>query len=221
LHLDAESLRLVATSTRNLCWRRRRLSDTDKAALKKLNEEEANLSTAYISKLLAATKDAAFVTKDKHALAGLSAAQVAAAAQAQRIAKWMVGAFSAKHHAAAKPAIAQQSRHAAGALRGLVESRGARRHERHARHYRPFGATARAEGQIAGLPQPRGLEAGRPDGRTPEAALKFMDALVPAATARLRARQRIFRRSSMRSMADSRSSRRTGLLFRAGAQGEI
>ena len=58
------------------------LSDADKAKLKKLNEEESTLSNAFMTKLLAATKDAAYVTTDKAALAGLSDAQIAAAAQA-------------------------------------------------------------------------------------------------------------------------------------------
>ena len=61
-----------------------KLSDADKAELKKLNEEEANLTTAFISKLLAATKDAAYVTKDKAALAGLTDAELAAAADAAK-----------------------------------------------------------------------------------------------------------------------------------------
>ena len=107
LHLDAESLRLVEYQYQEFVLAGARLSDTDKAALKKLNEEEANLSTAFISKLLAATKDAAFVTKDKQALAGLSDAQLAAAAQAASGSQsgWL-GASSAEHHAAAGSAVA-------------------------------------------------------------------------------------------------------------------
>ena len=60
------------------------LSEADKAKLKKLNEEESTLANAFITKLLAATKDGAFVTTDKSALAGLSDAQIAAAAQAAK-----------------------------------------------------------------------------------------------------------------------------------------
>ena len=45
-----------------------------KPKLKKLNEEESTLANAFTTKLLAATKDAAFVTTDKTALAGLTAA---------------------------------------------------------------------------------------------------------------------------------------------------
>ncbi len=117
LHLDPESLRLVEYDYQQFVLAGARLSDADKAELKKLNEEEANLSTAFISKLLAATKDAAYVTADKSALAGLSDAQLAAAAQSREGSQGGgLGASPAEHHAAAGPAIAQQSRHAAGAL---------------------------------------------------------------------------------------------------------
>jgi peptidyl-dipeptidase Dcp len=81
LHLDAESLRLVEYEYQQFVLAGARLSDSDKAELKKINEEEANLSTAFTQKLLAAAKDAAYVTRDKQALAGLSEAQLAAAAQ--------------------------------------------------------------------------------------------------------------------------------------------
>jgi len=50
--------------------------------LKKLNEEISTLSTDFSTKLLAATKDGAYVTADKSALAGMTDAQIAAAAQA-------------------------------------------------------------------------------------------------------------------------------------------
>ncbi len=82
LGLDPESLRLVEYDYQEFVLAGAKLSDADKADLKKLNEEEANLTTAFISKLLAATKDGAYVTEDKAALAGLSAAQLAEAAQA-------------------------------------------------------------------------------------------------------------------------------------------
>jgi peptidyl-dipeptidase Dcp len=84
LHLDAESLRLVEYDYQQFVLAGARLSDADKAELKKLNEEEANLTTAFISKLLAAAKDGAYATKDKAALAGLSDAELAAAADAAK-----------------------------------------------------------------------------------------------------------------------------------------
>jgi len=84
LNLDAESLRLVEYDYQQFVLAGAELSDPDKAALKKLNEEEANLTTAFISKLLEATKDAAYATMKKSALAGLSAAELSAAADAAK-----------------------------------------------------------------------------------------------------------------------------------------
>ena len=54
LNLDAESLRLVEYDYEQFVHAGARLSDADKTELKKLNEEEANLSTRFITKLLAA-----------------------------------------------------------------------------------------------------------------------------------------------------------------------
>jgi peptidyl-dipeptidase Dcp len=84
LHLDPESLRLVEEDYKQFVRAGARLSEADKATLKKMNEEIANLSTAFSTKLLAANKEAAFATMDKSALAGLSEAQLGAAAQAAK-----------------------------------------------------------------------------------------------------------------------------------------
>jgi peptidyl-dipeptidase Dcp len=84
LKLDSESLRLVEYDYREFVHAGAQLSDQDKAELKKLNEEEANLSAAFTAKLLAATKDAAYITRDKASLAGLGDAELSAAAEAAK-----------------------------------------------------------------------------------------------------------------------------------------
>jgi peptidyl-dipeptidase Dcp len=84
LKLDAESLRLVEHYYKQFVRSGANLSDSDKDELKKLNEEESTLSNAFVTKLLAATKDGAFVTTDKAALAGLSDADITAAALAAK-----------------------------------------------------------------------------------------------------------------------------------------
>ncbi len=84
LKLDPESLRLVEVEYDRFVHAGANLSDADKTKLKKLNEEIATLSTEFSNKLLAATKAGAYVTTDKSALAGLSDAQIAAAAQAAK-----------------------------------------------------------------------------------------------------------------------------------------
>ena len=185
LHLDAESLRLVEYQYQEFVLAGARLSDTDKAALKKLNEEEANLSTAYTSKLLAATKDAAFVTKDKQALAGLSAAQVAAAAQAaadRKVDGWVL----ALQNTTQQPSLQLLSNRAT--RQALFEdswNRAERGGTNDTRDIIARLAQLRAQkAKLLGYPNHAAWKLADQMARTPEAALKFMDALVPAATAK-------------------------------------
>jgi len=84
LKLDPESQRLLKYYYDEFVHAGANLSEADKTKLKKLNEELAGLSDTFESKLLAATKDGAFVTKDKAALAGLSDAEITAAAEAAK-----------------------------------------------------------------------------------------------------------------------------------------
>ena len=84
LGLDAESLRLLEVDYLQFVKAGAKLSDPHKAKLKKLNEEESVLSNAFVMKVLAGTKDAAYRTPDKAKLAGLSDAQITAAAAAAK-----------------------------------------------------------------------------------------------------------------------------------------
>ena len=84
LKLDPESLRLVEYYYKEFVRAGANLNEADKAELKKMNEELASLSTTFSTRLLAATKEAAFSTKDKAALAGLTDAEIEAAAEAAK-----------------------------------------------------------------------------------------------------------------------------------------
>jgi peptidyl-dipeptidase Dcp len=171
LNLDAESLRLVEYDYQEFVLAGARLSDADKAELKKLNEEEANLSTSFISKLLAATKGAAYVTADKSALAGLSDAQLAAAAQTAKDRK-VNGWVLPLQNTTQQPDLQSLSNRA---TRQALFADSWNRAER--------GGANDTREIIARLAQLRAQKAkllGYPN----YAALKFMDALVPAATAK-------------------------------------
>ena len=185
LHLDAESLRLVEFQYQKFVHAGARLSDADKTALKKMNEEEANLTTAFVSKLLAANKAAAYVTSDKSALAGLSDAQLAAAAQDAKDRK-LDGWVLSLQNTTQQPSLQSLSNRA---TRQALFQDSWNRAER--------GGPDDVRDTIARLAQLRAQKArllGHPDyaawkledqmAHTPEAALKFMDALVPAATAK-------------------------------------
>jgi len=185
LHLDAESLRLVEYQYQEFVLAGALLSDTDKAALKKLNEEEANLSTAYTSKLLAAAKDGAFVTKDKQALAGLSDAQVAAAAQAatdRKVDGWVLPLQNTTQQPELQSLTNRTTRQA---LFQDSWDRAERGGTNDTRDIIARLAQLRAQkAKLLGYPNHAAWKLADQMARTPEAALKFMDALVPAATAK-------------------------------------
>ena len=79
---DPEARQLVSVYYEQFVRAGAKLSAADKTKLKALNEQLSSNSTAFQQKLLAAAKAGAYVADDKSKLAGLSDAQVAAAAQA-------------------------------------------------------------------------------------------------------------------------------------------
>jgi peptidyl-dipeptidase Dcp len=80
LKLDSEAQRLVEYEYQQFVMAGAKLSDADKVTLKALNAEEASLSAKFTNALRAASKEAALVVSDKAELAGLSDAQISAAA---------------------------------------------------------------------------------------------------------------------------------------------
>jgi len=94
LQLDAESKRLVEVYYQNFVLGGARLSETDKAALRKLNQEEASLRAKFNSQLLAGTKSGGLVVDNKAALAGLPDEAIESAARNAKAAglagKWLI-----------------------------------------------------------------------------------------------------------------------------------
>ena len=185
LHLDAESLRLAEFYHQKFVHAGANLSDADKARLKKLNEEESTLSNAFSSKLLAATKDAAYFTTDKAALAGLSDAQIAAAAQAAK-GRGKEGYVLPLQNTTQQPDLAELSNRAT--RQAVFENswtRTERGGEEDTRDTIARLAQLRAEkAQLLGFPNYAAWKLENQMAKTPEAALNFMNALVPAATAK-------------------------------------
>ncbi len=95
LGLDPESAQLVERYEDTFVRAGARLSEADKATLKKLNEELSSLSTRFRQNVLAATKDGAVVVDDVHQLDGLSQEQIGAAAEAAKArgldGQWVIG----------------------------------------------------------------------------------------------------------------------------------
>ena len=185
LNLDAESLRLVERYYDNFVHAGANLSESDKAELKKFNEEASNLTTAFSNKLLAATKEGAYVTKDKATLAGLSGARVAAAEQAAKNRK-VDGFVIPLQNTTRQPDLASLSNRA---TRETIFEHSWNRTERgdanDTRDTISRLAQLRAQkAKLLGFPNYAAWKIEDQMAKTPQAALQFMDAIVPAATAK-------------------------------------
>ncbi len=195
LKLDPESKRLVEYYYDRFVHAGANLSDADKSALKKLNEEEATLSNDFRNKLLAATKEGAYATTDKTALAGLSDAQIAAAALAAKD-RNQPGWVLPLQNTTQQPALTQLSNVATRrelfehswnrAERGGAPGQPGSSDKNDTRDTIARLAQLRArKAQLLGYPTYAAWKLEDQMAKTPEAALKFMDALVPPATAKV------------------------------------
>ncbi|HEY8009678.1 MAG TPA: M3 family metallopeptidase [Rudaea sp.] len=94
LGLDAESKRLVERYYRNFVRAGAELSPSDQTKLREINKELSSLGTTFRTKLLAGTKAGALEFDSVDALAGLSDADIAAAAEAAKArkldGKWLI-----------------------------------------------------------------------------------------------------------------------------------
>ena len=185
LKLDSESQRLLKITYDEFVHSGANLSDTDKTALKKLNEEISTLSNTFSSKVLAATKDSAYVTTDKSALAGLSDAQFAAAQQAAEARK-QDGFVLPLQNTTQQPDLAELShRDTRKALFDKSWNRAELGDANDTRDAIAHLAQLRAQrAQLLGFPNHAAWKLQDQMAKTPEAALKFLDALVPGATAK-------------------------------------
>ena len=185
LKLDPESLRLVEWDYKQFVHNGAALSDADKAQLKKLNEEESTLSNDFIMKLLAATKAAAYSTTDESALDGLSSAQMDAAAQAaqgRKVQGWVLPLQNTTQ----QPDLADlKDRTTRKALFDDSWNRAERGDANDTRSTIARLAQLRAQkAKLLGYPNYAAWKLEDQMAKTPEAALKFLNALVPAATAK-------------------------------------
>jgi peptidyl-dipeptidase Dcp len=188
LGLDAEALRLVKFYYDQFLHAGAKLSDADKVELKKLNEEESTLSNAFNTKLLAATKDGAFITTDKNALAGLSQKSLDGAAQAAKERK-VDGYVIPLQNTTQQPDLVSLSQRST--RQTIFENSWNRAERGGANDTRDtIARLAQLRAQKAKLLGFSNYAAWRLEdqmAKNPEAALKFMDALVPGSTAKAEA----------------------------------
>jgi peptidyl-dipeptidase Dcp len=185
LKLDPESLRLVEVTYDEFVHAGANLTDADKAQLRKLNEEASTLSNDFSTKLLEATKNGAYSTTARAALAGLSDAQLSAAAQAAQNRK-AEGYLIPLQNTTQQPPLAALS---VRATRDAIFQNSWNRTERgdanDTRAIIARLAQLRARrAQLLGFSSHAAWKLEDQMAKTPQAALEFMDALVPIATAK-------------------------------------
>jgi peptidyl-dipeptidase Dcp len=189
LKLDPESLRLVEYTYNAFVHAGAKLSDSHKAALKQLNGEDSSLSAQFVNKLMEATKANALVVDDKAKLAGLSEAQLAAAAQAAKERKLEGKWVLTLQNTTQQPLLQDlQDRATRQALFNAAWNRAEKGDAHDTRALLPRLAQIRAEkAKLLGFPSFAAWQLSDQMAKTPDAAIKFMQGLVPAATARAEA----------------------------------
>ncbi len=185
LKLNSESLRLVEYIYDKFVHAGAKLNDSDKTELKKLNEELATLSNTFTTKLLAATKEGAFSTTDKAALAGLAGGQISAAAEAAKSRKVEGFVIPLQNTTQQPDLLSLTNRTTRQAIFENSWNRAEHGDANDTRDTIARIAQLRAQkGKLLGFPNFAAWKIEDQMAKTPEAALKFMNALVPASTAK-------------------------------------
>ena len=187
MKLDAESKRLVTVVYRTFVLAGAKLSDAEKTRLKALNEAESTLSSQFGNRLRDATKKAALVVDSREKLAGLSDAEITAAARAAKDRGLPEGKF----------VLTLQNTTQQPLLRDLTD-----RSTREALFKASWNRTEMGDGndtrklivriaairaqqaKLLGFPNYAAWKLNDQMAKTPAAAIGFMQKLVPAATAR-------------------------------------
>ena len=186
LKLDLESNRLVEWYYQKFTLAGANLPDDKKAELKKINAEDASLEAKFTNKLLSAAKAGALVVSDKAELAGLSDADIQAAADAAKDAKeegkWLIPLQNTTQQPDLKSLTNRDTR------RKLYEASWNRAEKGDSNDTRATIsrlAVIRAQkAKLIGYPNYAALILMDQMAKTPEAVTKFMDRLIPAATAK-------------------------------------
>jgi peptidyl-dipeptidase Dcp len=189
LKLDPESARLLEYDYRRFVHNGARLSDADKATLKQYNEQLSTLSAQFQNKLLAADKAGALVVDNKDELVGMSPGEMDAAADAAKarglVGKWVIPLQNTTQQPALASLANRDVRHE------LFEHSWTRTEKGGANDTRDTiaeMARLRAEkAKLLGFDDFAAWKLENQMARTPSAVMKFLDQLVPPATARAKA----------------------------------
>ncbi len=186
--LDSGQQHLVERYHRDFVRAGALLSVVDKARLRELNQEESKLSTDFQNRLLAATKNGAVVVRDSSLLAGLSDGDVAAARAAARQRgiddAWAI----VLQNTTQQPAQASlENRELRKRLFEASVNRAEKSDSNDTREVIRQLARIRAEqAKLLGFPTYAAYSLDDKMAKTPEAAIKLMTDIAPAATAKAR-----------------------------------
>ena len=189
LKLDPESARLLDVKYKRFVHEGAKLSEADKTKLKDLNKELSTLSTKFTNQLLAATKAGALVVDDAKALDGLSDADLQAATAAAKDRKLDGKYVVTLQNTTQQPEL--QGMNDRDTREKLFKASWERAEHGDANDTRETIeriAQLRAErAKLLGFPNYAAWSLDNQMAKTPEAAEKFMERLVPAAVARAKA----------------------------------
>lgn len=184
--LDAESRRLVDETHQRFVLAGARLSADEKAELKALNTESASLTSQFNQRLLAADKSGGLVVDYAHQLDGMSADEIATAAQAAAEkglnGRWLIPLLNTTQQPALAALTDRQTREN---LFKAGWTRTQKGDENDTRDLVRRLVTLRArQASLLGFDSYASWSTADQMAKTPEAALHFMRGIVPAARAR-------------------------------------
>ncbi len=188
LGFNPEQTFLVELYYKNFVRAGAQLSEVDKTQLRSLNQEEAKLSTDFQNKLLAATKAGALVIDNLSDLDGMSAGEIAAAAEAAKsrglTGKWVIPLQNTTQH----PAQASLKNRAVRQRLFVASTQRAEHNDTtDTRATITRLAQLRADkAKLLGFPTYSAYALENQMSKAPPSALKLLNDMVPAATAKAR-----------------------------------
>lgn len=184
--LDAESRRLVEETHQHFVLAGARLSSAEKAELKSLNTESASLTSQFNQRLLAADKAGGLVAEYEHQLEGLSADEIATAAQAAAEKglkdRWLIPLLNTTQQPALSALANRQTRENLFKA-GWERTQKGDENDTRQLILRLTALRAR-QAKLLGFADYASWSTADQMAKTPAAALAFMRGIVPAARAR-------------------------------------
>ncbi|WP_299777571.1 peptidyl-dipeptidase Dcp [uncultured Formosa sp.] len=181
LKLDSESKHLVEYYYQRFVLAGANLKETDKLRLRELNGEVASLSAKFTNLLLAAAKSGALVVDNKEALAGLSEAEISAAANEEKT-QWTLPLQNTTQQPSLQNLTNRETREKLFTNSWTRASKG---DENDTRKIIERIAVIRAEqASILGYENYAAWKLQNQMAKTPKAVQDFLDQLVPATVAK-------------------------------------